>query len=500
MRRFGAACTLALVALFVAAGCNDYGSTFQGNTGAVLTVISPSNIDAGGPDFTITVQGVGFVAKTVVQWNGTTIVSTPVTDTAGNVLYMTAVVPAALTATPGRAFVNTLNPHSGQQDNGLSNTIAFIVNPKANPIPVLSSMTPSTVPAGNPDFTITLTGTDFVPPATGFSGSVIHWNAGPNQTTITPTSVSATQIVGTVPASLVTTDGTAVVTVYTPPAPNDSSNPSGGGGGTSANGLTFTIGNGGSSDIASALQVAEETPAVSADGRYVAYAAGDGKHMQIFVRDTCQSAASDCQPKTSPVSVAEDGITAGIGDSHNPSISADGRYIAFSSAATNLLANSPGGKQIFVRDTCLGATSGCAAKTQLVSVDPSGKLGATENLLPSISSSGRFIAFLSVTPSTNSKDAASTNSKTASKANTGFRQVFIRDTCLGAADGCTPQTTRISVQPGDTSSVTGKPAGPAVSGKGSNVGISGAKSVTALTRGVTVDDQVFLAITGEKQN
>jgi Tfp pilus assembly protein FimT len=123
-------------------------------------------------------------------------------------------------------------------------------------------------------------------------------------------------------------------------------------------------------------------------------------------------------------------------------------------------------------------------------MDPNGLLSATDNLLPSISSSGRYIAFLSVTA------AKSSNAKTTTgQVNTGVRQVFIRDTCIGAASGCTPKTTRISTQPGDANSVGGKPAGPAVSGNGSGVGIVDNHSATLFTRSVAVDDRVFLAIT-----
>ena len=81
--------------------------------------------------------------------------------------------------------------------------------------------------------------------------------------------------------------------------------------------------------------VEEETPAVSLDGRYVAYAASQSGHSQIFARDTCQGADASCQPRTILISSALDG-TAASDDSHSPSMSSDGRYVAFSSAAANL--------------------------------------------------------------------------------------------------------------------------------------------------------------------
>jgi hypothetical protein len=508
MKRFGAACALLFAAILFAAGCNDYGNTFQANTGATIFSLSPSNVSAGGPDFTLTVNGTRFVAKTVVQWNGTNLASTAVTDSNNNVLYMTATVPASLIAKPGTAFVNTLNPHSGSQDNGLSNSIAFIINPPPNPVPVVNSISPTSAAPGSASFTLTISGSSFLPASDPSGGSVVHWNVGATQNTLPTVSITATQIQATVNSSLLTTQGCAVVSVFNPPAPVSSTsgvpNPSAGGGGTSANTPTFTISTDPnfcpapavSSASAAARAVAEETPSVSADGRYVAYTALQDKLAQVFLRDTCAGADASCRPSTSLLSVAEDG-TAGNADSRTPSISFDGRYVAFSSAATNLISSAPAGRQVYLRDTCAGAPDGCSPSTQLVSQDDSGQLSGADNILPSISGSGRFVAFLSVTYSKYSQSHGSSDAN--AQSNSGFRQVFVRDTCLGAAGSCTPKTTRISLLPGDTNAVPGKPAGPAMSGSGAAVGISGANSATVFTRTVAVDDRVFLAVTKSAQ-
>jgi hypothetical protein len=494
MKRFGTAFAVALVALCVTAGCNDYGNTFQNNTGALLLSVSPSNITAGQTsDLTITVMGSGFVPKTVVQWNEKTLATTVTTDSNNNVLSVTAVVPKALLATPGRAFINTLNPSTNKQDNGLSNTIAFVINVPPNPAPTVTGISPTSAAPGSGDVTLTVTGSNFVSnTSTGTvppNGSVVQWNTGTSITQLNTTFGSASSLTATVPAALLTTESCASVLVFTGPAV-DPNNPIGNGGGGTSAPQTFTISTNPTFCPAAAMQsaavVAEETPAVSADGRYVAYTGQSGTHSQIYLRDTCEGAASDCKPQTTLLSASSDS-SEGNADSHNPSISSDGRYIAFSSAATNLAVDTPIGKQIFLRDTCHGAASGCKPQTQLVSVDPGGLLSATDNLLPSISSSGRFVAFLSV--------KSATTKTTAGQANNGVRQVFVRDTCLGAPSGCTPKTTRISSQPGDANSVSGKIAGPAVSGTGAAVGIVDNHSATLFTRSVTIDDKVFLAIT-----
>jgi hypothetical protein len=221
---------------------------------------------------------------------------------------------------------------------------------------------------------------------------------------------------------------------------------------------------------------------------------------QILIRDTCLGAEKDCTPTTQVVSAAADG-SAGNGDSHNAVMTNDGRFVAFSSAASNLVQNAPTGRQVYLRDTCMGVAGACKPNTLLASTDEEGKLAGTEAILPSLSSSGRFVAFLAVTPSPAAAGAAKTSQPHASRAagpNSGLRQVFVRDTCLGAAN-CTPKTTRISLQPGDAPADSSKPAGPALSGLAKQIALSGGKSSTVFTPTVPVDDRVFLAIPNTAQ-
>jgi trimeric autotransporter adhesin len=495
MKRFGAVTGVtverltlgvALAAVFAVAGCNDYGNTFQNPTGAAISALSPSTIPAGSSDFTLTVSGQGFVAKTVVQWNGTTIATQVQKDSAGNVTGITGTVTAALVAKPGTAFVNTLSPASGAGQNGLSNSIAFIINPAASPLPVISSMSPTSAAAGSASFTLTINGSSFLPTSDPSGGSQVHWNLGPTQSTLPIVSISSTQITATVDKSLLVNSTsqavTATVTVFNA---------------TSSNGLSFSITPAGTGMISRAQTVAEETPAVGMDGRYVAYTATETGHAQVFVRDTCEGTTSSCQPRTTLLSASADG-TAGNEDSGSPSMSSDGRYVAFSSAATNLVTGAAAGRQVYLRDTCFGAGSAsCTPSTQLVSTDANGALVGTESILPSVSASGRFVAFLSVTPSHATGQTSAQTKASAAATNSGYRQVFVRDTCLGAAD-CAPKTTRISLQPGDTSTTDAKPAGPALSASANRVALAGASAPTLFSRSVAVDDRVFLALVGNQ--
>jgi Tol biopolymer transport system component len=130
-------------------------------------------------------------------------------------------------------------------------------------------------------------------------------------------------------------------------------------------------------------------PSISADGRYVAFVsrasnlvAGDSNNAEdIFVRD--RQAA-----ETSRVSVGAAGAQAN-GISSEPSISADGRYVAFHSVGTNLVAGDTNVREdVFVHDRQGG-------ETRRVSVDSSGTQGNGRSLDPSISADGRFVAFSS---------------------------------------------------------------------------------------------------------
>jgi len=515
MKRSWTALAVALAAIYVVGGCNDYGNTFQNNTGAGISFLAPAQISAGNGDFTLTVNGQGFVLKTVVQWNGKPLATTVPVDSNGAALgnIVTATVPAALVTKPGVATIITLNPASGAGQNGLSNPIAFVITPPPNPLPVLTNIAPNTKAQSSPDFTLTLNGSGFLPASDPSGGSQVKWSgAQQSQLTVVGTTTS-NQITATVPSGLLANSSTSSVavsvTVFNPPSPPPAgcvTACNGGGGGGSSASAIFTICGSGQSSCTplaaakatgtAAEMAAEETPALSLDGRYVAYTALQSDRAQIFLRDTCEGTRAACQPRTTLLSAAADGTPAND-ESHAPSMSSDGRYVAFSSAATNLVENAPPGRQVYLLDTCAGAGDSCQPSTHLISVDPNGALVGTESILPSVSASGRFVAFLAISPSHSSKAASPQSNTPVSGSNSGYRQVFIRDTCLGATN-CTPKTTRISLQPGDGTASVAKPAGPVLSGNAGRVAIAGANAATLFTRSVAVDDRIFLAIANQQ--
>jgi Tol biopolymer transport system component len=128
---------------------------------------------------------------------------------------------------------------------------------------------------------------------------------------------------------------------------------------------------------------------ISADGRYVAFYsyatnlvnAEPHYYSDVYVHDRATHT-------TERVSVASDGTT---GDSYSfsPSISADGRYVAFESYATNLVAGDTNGMEdVFVRDRLAGAT-------ERISVDGTGGQGDKGSRQARITGDGRYVVFLS---------------------------------------------------------------------------------------------------------
>ena len=152
---------------------------------------------------------------------------------------------------------------------------------------------------------------------------------------------------------------------------------------------------------------------ISSDGRYVAFqsvadnlVAGDTNgQMDVFVRDRQLGT-------TVRASVSSGGVQ-GNSQSLTPSISADGRFVAFASSASNLVGGDTNGTyDVFVRDLQSGTTV-------LVSAASSGAIGNGQSLLPSISSSGRFVAFYSEATNLVAVDV------------NGFGDIFLRDRLVG---------------------------------------------------------------------
>lgn len=121
--------------------------------------------------------------------------------------------------------------------------------------------------------------------------------------------------------------------------------------------------------------------AISADGRYLAFVSYANDQADVFVHDRQTG-------QTSLISRHTNGIT-GNDDSAAPSISADGRFIAFHSRSTNLVGDDANGQfDVFLHDRQ-------TSQTTLISRSTGGAPGNGVSSAPSISADGRFVAFWS---------------------------------------------------------------------------------------------------------
>jgi Tol biopolymer transport system component len=132
------------------------------------------------------------------------------------------------------------------------------------------------------------------------------------------------------------------------------------------------------------------TPAISADGRFIAFASTATNLVQGGGSGTSAVYLYDVAAATTVRASVDSGGTPANGYSDAPAISGDGRYVVFESVADNLVAgDSNGFYDIFVHDMQTGATT-------RVSVDSSGAQANGQNSMPAISADGRYVAFRSL--------------------------------------------------------------------------------------------------------
>ena len=449
-----------------------------------LVSLSPASTVAGGSDFTLTAAGTGFTSASVIRWNGSDRATTFVSSTS-----LQARILATDIASVGTAQVSTFDPSAGT-----SNALSFVIT--QNPVGVLErDSVASDGSQGNGSSPYAVVSTDgrfvaFTSEATNFGLNgfadvflrdtcrgpsapvgctpstvrVAVANDGSeaifNLPTIDPDSGlilvidcnpgahNANEVVVCVGNFVEAISGDGRFVLFTSDAinlvPNDTS-------GLWNLYIRDTCMGAGADCVPSTVEVSvasDGTPgnadssggAISADGRFVSFNSSASNLVgndtnavwDVFVRDTCAGTPAGCTPSTIRVSVASD-ATQGNADSGGRAISADGRFIAFSSGASNLVANDTNGAaDVFVYDTCFNV-AGCSPSTVRVSVASNGTAGNAWSGSPAISADGRFIAFESTATNLVSNDS------------NAARDVFVHDTCMGASAGCTPTTTRVSV-------------------------------------------------------
>ena len=213
-----------------------------------------------------------------------------------------------------------------------------------------------------------------------------------------------------------------------------------------------------------------------------------GGTRQVYWRPVClPSSTTPCVVTpttfvTQLISVSADGLTAGNGDSYNPSISPDGRYVAFVSLATNLVSNvRPDGvtPQVYLRDTCSGGTgTTCTGTTFLISTSDGTTPGDGESSKPSVASEGLFVSFTS---------KASNLGATAPNSNPPIPEIYERSTCLTKI--CTANSTLIST-PDEETPADGASSESSISNTGRFIAFASTASNLVIGAGPT--QQIYL--------
>jgi Tol biopolymer transport system component len=141
-----------------------------------------------------------------------------------------------------------------------------------------------------------------------------------------------------------------------------------------------------------------QSPSISADGRYVAFTSGasslvpgvTGSQIYLHDRDADEDGLFDEPGAISTVLVSRDSAgVQGNGDSSQSSLSADGRYVAFRSESSNLVqGDTNSADDVFVHEPRTGETT-------RVSVGSAGSEANGPSYYPAISADGRYVAFAS---------------------------------------------------------------------------------------------------------
>jgi hypothetical protein len=577
----------ALTALvLVATGCGGGQSASQQPPPPTMTigVLVPDYTVAGGGAFGFFVNGSGFTSSSVVQWNGN-----PIPTSFGTNSILTASISGSLIATPGTATITVKDSSSGATSNAQPFGIASPAAATAGVIQLISialdgspanadSLVAPSINSDGRYVAFQSAATNLVPgPASGFQDIYLRDTClGSAPPACTPSTIrisvtsdgsptnfhsfdssisgegrfvafdsGATNILpGTAscgntcaflrdtcngaPAGCVPT--TMLISLAADGTPAGGANPS------MSNGDEFVAFNSNAANIVSgdnngvADAFVRDTcfgaaagctpdstfaslsstgaqgnatsglPVLDAVGRFVAFVSwatnmappnNPAVEPNMFVRDTCVGATSSCAPSTTRVDVATDGTAANNSLTYNiiPSISADGRLVAFATLATNLVSANVGGwANVYVRDTCAGAPAGCPISTSLVSLGNDGSVGNNGSSDQSMSADGRFVAFSSL-----SSNLVPGDNEVAG----GFKDIFVRDTCFGVASGCIPSTVRVSVTntPNPETEANDISDYPAISGDGHYVVFLSA-ATNLVPGGTNGHGMVFLAKTG----
>jgi len=166
---------------------------------------------------------------------------------------------------------------------------------------------------------------------------------------------------------------------------------------------------------------------ISADGRFVAFMSASNNLVSVDTNQTWDVFVRDrLAGVTELMSVDTSGAQAnGVSGLYGITITPDGRYVAFESAASNLVPGDTNGvRDVFLHDRTTGVT-------ERVSLDSHGAQGNASSMYPELSSDGRFVAFMS---QASNLVAGDTNAAS---------DVFIRDRLTSVTERVSLSTTNV---------------------------------------------------------
>ncbi|HTX16032.1 MAG TPA: hypothetical protein VMD77_12115 [Candidatus Baltobacteraceae bacterium] len=262
-------------------------------------------------------------------------------------------------------------------------------------------------------------------------------------------------------------------------------------------------------------------PAIANTGLYVSFSSTatnlgatapnpDGD-QEIFERATCVTTIgiinTSCVPVTNLISTPDGGATAANGESIEPAMSPDGRFVAFASTATDFGIASSGTQEIYVFDTCIGVVvttpPTCAPSSPMLVSTPDTSANATTpaNTLsesPSVSVCNSTTTTTGTCPGGILIAFSSKATNLAPTVINGIENIFVRSTCVDLPSGttaCTPRTALASLPAGSSpAAANGDSIAPAISGDGHTVAfISSANNLVGIDSNGLAD--VFLSAT-----
>lgn len=458
--RFSAGLPLAVLAVVVAGlclfpSCND----IINYPAPVIGALSPSTIQAQYGQFTLTVTGKQLTPASTVLWNGT-----PLITYFQSVGELDAVVPAIDDQAPGAASIAIETPQPG---GGVSSALIFTISPPPTPVPQITGLSPNGVVAGSGAFQLVITGSNFV------NASVVTVNGDNRDATF----VSANRLETQIQTSDVATAGMVQIAVVNPPGGT-----AGPGGASTPFPLVVSNPVPTLSTLAPTAVVAGTTATtpvtitganfvpdsvIQLDGAPMTTIFGGGTQISMTL-----TAGAMAEAAVHRVQVVNPGPGGGLSNSlvfpvnptlthglpvlldygfdgseanqglcgtncsagpptlttAGPSITSDGKTVAFASTSTNLLKNQANsGSDIFTRSTCLGS-AGCTPTTVDVSVGPNGIVSNGNSWGPSIDNSGAHVAFTST-----ASDLVAGVSLSP-----GSEQVYWMPVCAATSIACSP--------------------------------------------------------------